>query len=184
MSNAEIIMAILGAAGLSGVSMSFVIKTFLSTAIKETITTVYKKQLENHKFLLKNSETVFEYKLNAAKKLYVIYQKMVPEKVFEHMEWEDVLEDIAHSFSKYHSELEEFLAEFQVFLSDTSLENIRGAILTCSDGKFTFEWDKAIKRDLVTYDSKDAANKLFETIKGTVEELRKEVNELISMPKS
>jgi len=63
METSEIIMFILGASGFTAVGTAFILKVFLEVGIKESIGSVYKKQLEDHKFLLKNSEIVFKYKL-------------------------------------------------------------------------------------------------------------------------
>ena len=78
MSTNEIIMAVLSTAGFTSVGTALVLKTFLETGIKESIGSVYKKQLEDHKFLLKNSEKVFQFKLDASRSLYKIFHEILP----------------------------------------------------------------------------------------------------------
>ncbi len=175
-------MSVLGTVSVASVSMTYVLKKYLGTAIEKSVASVYERQLENHKFLLKNSEKVFEYKLNATKVLYKILNDMVPKKTHPEMGWDEACDGIAESFEKHEDVLGNFLCDYQATLSTESLDKVKRAINLCSQGKFSFKWDGDMERELPTYSSLDNANKLFDVLNETVEILRNEVHDLISIP--
>ncbi|MGV8887994.1 MAG: hypothetical protein ACOH2P_08080 [Pseudomonas sp.] len=182
MVTSEIIMVVLSAAGFTAVGTAFVLKIFLETGIKESIGGVYKRQLENHKFLLKNSEKVFQFKLDASKALYKIFHDIVPKRSHPDMDWDEASEEIALSFSKHEEALDEFLCEYQSTLSPKILERVRDAISACSDGRFEYYWD-SVKQDAACNETaKEKASELYKVLFEAVELLRKEVHDMISGP--
>ncbi|TGU71419.1 hypothetical protein E4633_13905 [Geomonas terrae] len=178
----EIAMTALGVGGFTGLTMSFVLKIFLETGIKESVGSVYKKQLEDHKFLLKNSEKVFQYKLDASKSLYKILRDIIPRRSHPDMDWDDACEIIASGFSSHEKALNDFLCEYQSTLSDEILKRVRGAISACSDGHFEFYWDSKQQEPVCTKTAREKATELYDALDVAVEMLRKEVHEMISMP--
>ncbi len=84
METTDLVMTILGVGGFTGVSTWLVLKIFIETGIKESIGSVYKKQLEDHKFILKNSEKIFQFKLDASKSLYTILHEIKSVKGTDH----------------------------------------------------------------------------------------------------
>ncbi len=175
-------MAVLGTAGFTSVGTAFVLKTFLETGIKESIGSVYKKQLEDHKFLLKNSEKVFQFKLDASKNLYKIFHEILPKRSHPDMDWDEVSEEIAASFSEHEDALDKFLCEYQSTLSPEILRRIRDAINACSDGRFEFYWDSSAQDAVCTSTAKEKASELYDALNEAVEMLRKEVHDMISVP--
>jgi len=182
MSTAEIIISVLSTAGCTSVGTAWVLKTFLETGIKESIGSVYKKQLEDHKFLLKNSEKVFQFKLDASKSLYKIFHEMLPKKSYPEMDWDDVSQDIASSFRQHEDKLDNFLCEYQSTLSPEILIRIQSAINACSDGKFEFYFNSSASDVVCTDTAKDKAVELYDALEEAVEMLRKEVHDMISLP--
>ena len=182
MNNTEIILAILSTGGFTAISTTFVLKTFLETGIKESIGSVYKTQLENHKFLLKNSEKVFQYKLDASKNLYEILHIIIPKKSYPDMDWDDASEIIANSFSKHEDALDKFLCEYQSTLSPEILKRIRQAISACSEGNFEFYWNSSSADAMPNETAKKKAGELYDALNEAVEMLRIEVHEMISVP--
>jgi hypothetical protein len=182
MSTNEIIMAVLSTAGFTSVGTALVLKTFLETGIKESIGSVYKKQLEDHKFLLKNSEKVFQFKLDASRSLYKIFHEILPKKSHPDMDWGDVSEDIASSFSQYEDKLDNFLCEYQSTLSQEILIRIQRAITACSDGRFEFYFDSSAHDVVCTNTAREKAAELYDALDEAVEMLRKEVHDMISLP--
>jgi hypothetical protein len=177
----EIIMSILGAASFSAVGTAFVLKVFLEAGIKESISSVYKKQLEDHKFLLKNSEIVFKYKLDSSKSLYTILHSILPKKSYPDMDWDEACEEIASSFSKHEKALDKFLCDYQSTLSSQVLTRVKKAISACSDGQFEFYWDSSISDAVCTGTARENANELYKALSEAVELIRKEVHEMISV---
>lgn len=169
---------------LALVSIVFVLKTFLETGIKESIGNVYKKQLEDHKFFLKNSEKVFQFKLDASKSLYKIFHEMLPKRSHPEMDWEEARVEIASSFSQHEDKLDEFLCEYQSTLSPAILQRVRNAISACSDGRFAFYWDSFEQDAVCSNTAIEKASELHEALNEAVEMLRKEVHDMISAPKS
>lgn len=184
MSTTEIIMAVLGATGFTSISTVYVLKIFLETGIKEAIGSAYKKQLEEHKFLLKNSEKVFQFKLDASKSLYKIYHNMLPKRTHPDMDWDDAIEAIASSFSQHENKLDDFLCEYQSTLSPQILSRVRRAINACSDGRFEFYWDSSALDAVCTDSAKEKASELYYALNEAVEMLREEVHNMISVPKT
>ncbi|QEM69517.1 hypothetical protein FO488_16030 [Geobacter sp. FeAm09] len=184
MSTYEITMSVLGVGGFTGLSMAFVLNTLLKNGIKESISSVYKKQLEDHKFLLKNSEKVFQYKLDASKYLYKILRDIIPKRSYPDMDWDEACEAIALGFSAHEKALNDFLCEYQSTLSDEILKRIRSAISACSDGQFEFYWDSEQQEPIANKTAKEKATELYDALDGAVEMLRKEVHEMISMPRT
>ena len=182
MSTTEIIMTVLSTAGFTAVITGLVLKIFLETGIKEFIGSVYKKQLEDHKFLLKNSEKVFQFKLDASKSLYKIFHEMQPKVSHPDMDWAEACEVIAASFSQHEDKLDEFLCEYQSTLSPVILERVRNAINACSNGKFEFYWDSSAQDAVFTKTAREKASELYEALSEAVEMLRKEVHDMISVP--
>lgn len=182
MDTPEIIMTILGAGGFTALSTAFVLKTFIEAGIKESIGNVYKMQLENHKFLLKNSEKVFQYKLDASKNLYKILHDIIPKRSHLDMDWDEASEVIASSFSAHEDALDKFLCEYQSTLSPKILQRVRNAISACSDGQFEFYWDSSRRDAIYTNTAKEKAGELYDALNEAVEILRKEVHEMISVP--
>lgn len=182
MSAAEIIMVVLSSAGFTAVGTAFVLKTFLETGIKESIGSVYKKQLEDHKFLLKNSEKVFQFKLDASKSLYRIFHEILPKRTHPDMDWDEASEEIASSFSQHEDQLDKFLCEYQSTLSPEILERVRSAITACSDGRFEFYWDSTAQDAKCTDTAREKASELYKALNEAVEMLRKEVHNMISAP--
>ncbi len=182
MSTTEIIMAVLSTAGFTAAGTVWVLKTFLETALKESIGSVYKKQLEDHKFLLKNSEKVFQFKLDASKSLYRIFHEMLPKRSHPDMDWDEACEEIAASFSRHEDKLDDFLCEYQSTLSPEILERVRNSISACSDGRFEFYWDSPAQDALCTNTAKEKASKIYGALNEAVEMLRKEVHDMISVP--
>ena len=180
MDTSQIIMSILGAAGFTSVGTALVLKIFLETGIKESIASVYKKQLEDHKFLLKNSEIVFKYKLDASKKLYEVLHSILPKRSHPDMDWDEACEEIASSFSRHENALDDFLCEYQATLSKEILTRVKNAISACSDGQFEFYWDATINHALPTNNAKDNANELYNALNEAVELLRIEVNDMVT----
>jgi len=178
----ETILTILGMVGFASVSMGFVLKTYLTTGIKESIGSIYKKKLEEHKFLLKNSEKIFEYKLNASKALYKILHDILPKRNNPEMEWSEACEEIASSFSAHEKALDEFLCNYQSTLSDEILERVKRAVSACSDGGFEFYWSSSMDEPACSETGKDKADELYNALSEAVDLLRKEVNEMISLP--
>ena len=179
MNTTEVIMAILSTAGFTAVGTAFVLKTFLETGIKESIGSVYKKQLEDHKFLLKNSEKVFQFKLDASKCLYKIFHEMIPRKSHPDMDWGEVSEAIASSFREHEGALDSFLCEYQATLSQEILDRIQSAITACSDGKFEFYMDSSAHDVVCTNTAREKASELYNALEEAIELLRKEVHEMI-----
>jgi hypothetical protein len=175
-------MTALSAAGITSIGTAFVLKTFLETGIKESIGSVYKKQLEDHKFLLKNSEKVFQFKLDASKSLYKIFHEMLPKRSHPDMDWYEASEDIASSFRKHEDKLDNFLCEYQSTLSPEILTRVRSAINACSDGRFEFYWDSAAQNAVCTDTAREKAEELYNALNEAVEMLRKEVHDMISIP--
>ncbi|KGR32635.1 hypothetical protein OA39_05000 [Vibrio campbellii] len=171
-------LEILSAAGFSAAGVGAIVKLGLETDIKEAISNVYRKELEEHKFLLKNSEAVFNFKLEASKALYKIYLNILPKREHPDMDWEEACIQISSSFEIYEKELNEFLCEYQATLTDDILKRIKKAISACSDGSYAFYWD-APQFDTNSYEK---ANELFDSIQEAVEILRREVHEMISTP--
>ena len=184
MKTPEIIMTVLSTSVVTGGIVGFIVKTVLETGIRESIGSVYKKQLEDHKFRLKNSETVFKYKLNASKSLYKILHDILPKNPYPGMEWDDACEEIASSFSKHQVALNEFLCEYQSTLSFEILKRVRKATVACADGNYEFYWDQQIQNEVCTDSAKEKANELYEALQVAVEMLREEVHEMISVPKA
>ncbi|PQJ84543.1 hypothetical protein [Aliivibrio sifiae] len=179
---AENIFTILGAMGFTSVGTAFMLKTFIQTGIKESISNIYKKELEVHKFYLKNSEMVFKYKLEASKKLYKIRQSIIPKITNSDMDWDDAKEEIASSFEVYEKALDEFLCEYQATLSADVLKRICDAVSACSKGQFGYYWKPYDSSPTCTQSAKDNASELLEAIDEAAELLRKEVHSLISVP--
>ncbi len=184
MTTTEIVMTILGVGGFTGVSMAFVLKQFLKTSIKESIGSIYKKQLETHKFLLKNSEKVFQYKLDASKALFKIFYEIAPERTTPDMDIHDAFEQIASSFPSHEKALDEFLCEYQATLSPKILERVRSAISACSDGKFEYYWDNRNDEPVTSRTAIQKAEELYQALSDATEELREELHEMISSPAS
>jgi len=180
MTSSEIVLAVLSSAGFGAVGMSFILKVFLENGIKQSVGAVYKRQLENHKFLLKNSEKVFQFKLDASKALYRVFHNIMPKKTHPDMEWDEASEEIALSFGKHEDALDEFLCEYQSTLSPGILERIRKAINACSDGRFEYYWDSVAEDVSCNETAKEKATELYEALKEAVELLREEVHEMIS----
>ncbi|WP_102418342.1 hypothetical protein [Vibrio cyclitrophicus] len=166
------------AAGVSAAGVGAFVKVGLETGIKEAVSNVYRKELEEHKFLLKNSEAVFNFKLDASKALYKIYLAILPTRNDPEMGWEEACIQISSSFSTHETALNEFLSEYQATLTDETLKRIKKAVSACSDGRCNFYWDDS-QFDANSYEK---ANELFKSVEEAVEILRKEVHEMISTP--
>ena len=175
-------MTILGITGLTAIGTGFVLKTVLEIGIKESIGGIYERRLEDHKFLLKNSEKVFQFKLDASKSLYRIFHEMLPKRSHPDMDWDDASEEIAASFSQHEDKLDYFLCEYQSTLSPAILDRVRKAINACSDGRFEFYWDASAEDAVCTNTAREKASELYKALNEAVEMLRKEVHDMISVP--
>lgn len=171
-------LEIVTAAGFSAVGVGAFVKIGLETGIKEAVSNVYRKELEEHKFLLKNSEAVFNFKLEASKALYKIYLGILPKRDDPSMDWEEACTQISSSFSSHETALNEFLSEYQATLTDETLKRVKKAVSACSDGRCNFYWDDP----QYEANSYEKANELFKSVEEAVEILRKEVHEMISTP--
>ncbi len=180
MNASEIILTILG----TGSFTTIAVKTFLETTIRESVGNTYKKQLEDHKFLLKNSEKVFQYKLDASKSLYRILHKISPKQSTPEMDFHEACEEIASSFSNHENMLDDFLCEYQATLSPEILNKIRAAITACSNGKFGFDWDSSSEDVVCTRTAIENAELLYTAVYEAVEMLREEVHDMITFPKN
>lgn len=176
----EIIMAMLGTAGLTALSTGYVFKSFLENGIEASISSAYKKQSEEHKHQLKNSEKVFEYKLEASKILYKILRDIQPKQSHPRLDWSDVCEEIVSRFSKHEATLDEFLCEYQATLSPAVLKRLRRAVISCADGQFELYWDLKAQDPKHTKTAIDKANELYESLNEAVDMLRNEVHVMIS----
>lgn len=178
----ESVMSVLSTAVFTAFGTTLVLRAFLETSIKEYIGSVYKKQLEDHKFLLKNSEKVFQFKLDASKSLYRIFHEMLPRRSHPDMGWDEACEEIAASFRKHEDALDEFLCEYQSTLSAEILKRVRNAINSCSDGRFEFYWDSSAQDAVCSDTAREKASELYKALFEAVEMLRKEVHGMISLP--
>lgn len=179
MNTSEIILTILGTGGFTTIA----VKTFLETTIKESIGTAYKKQLEEHKFLLKNSEKVFQYKLDASKSLYKVLHEITPKKSNPDMDFYEACEEIASSFLSHENALDDFLCEYQATLSPEILQRVHAAVAACSDGRFEFYFDSSVDDIVCSSYGIAKAELLYKVISEAVEILRAEVYEMITIPK-
>jgi hypothetical protein len=182
METSEVIMTVLGAAGFTGVSTGFVLKVFLEAGIKESIGGVYKKQLEDRKSLLKNSEKIFQYKLDASKRLYKILHELLPKRTNPDMDSYEAYGAIAGSFSSHEDALDDFLCDYQATLSPAILERVRKAVNACSDGKIDFNFDSSTQGTICSDAAIEKAEELNKSLLEAVEMLRKEVHQMIYVP--
>ena len=176
-----IVGSALGAAGISALIIGVFLKNALNTTINEVVGNIYKKKLEDHKFLLKNSELVFKFKLDASKSLFKILHDILPRRSNPDMDWEDACEEIASSFSQHEEALYIFLCEYQATLSTDILIRVKSAITACSEGRFEFDWDSSGQSTVPSKSGKEKADELYKVLNEAVEILRAEVFEMIAL---
>lgn len=101
-----------------GIGGAFLIKTLVETGIKKTVELNFDKHLETYKTTLskelvslksslKNLEVFFVRQLEALNMLRSIFRKVLPKRRTPNMDWYEVCEEIANSFSKLAERLHE-----------------------------------------------------------------------------
>lgn len=167
----------------AGISIGFILKIFLETGIKEALSQVYKKDLENYKFYLKNSEKVFEFKLNASKEMYKLSRDIKPEKSHPDMDWHEACEQIAYDFSAYEKKLNNFMCEYHATLSEDIYERIHKAISACAIGNSGVTIASTDQPPICNETATQKASELFDALQEAVDMLRKEVQDMIVFKK-
>ena len=164
----------------------FVFKHLVKSVIDEAVKVSFAKhieeyklqlscELEKQKFILKNSETIFNQQLEALNKLRTIFRHTLPQKRHPDMDWYEACEEIAGSFSAHAAELDEFICVYGTVLPSDSLGKLETAASLANDGTFQFYWDHKRDNVVATKEAIDTANAMFDAIREAVSSLESEV---------
>ena len=157
-------------------------KVLIENGIKESINTFFQKKLEDYKFILKNSEKVFQFKLDASKELFKIAQDIIPEKTHPDMDWSEACEQITLNYGWLEESLNKFLCEYHATLSPNLYERIQNARKSCFIVKSGVTIDSLDQPPRFNSDAIENAGKLFDIINEAVDVLRIEVQAMIAPP--
>jgi len=93
-------------------------------------------KIELERLKSKNTELYFQKQLEAAKKLYKLRSKILPNYRMPNMDWDDACKDIAHSFEEIEENIESYTIEYFSVLSNDIINKLNSAKQNAAIGKF------------------------------------------------
>ena len=127
------------------------------------------KDLEKLKSLLKNTELIFQKKLDALTSLIKLSYDVLPEKYHPDMEWDEACDEIAINFEKIGKEIEGILTSFEPVMPNNVTKLLNESLTICTNGKFEVTND-------VSEEGNKMADKLFSKIQQSIKLFKNNLN--------
>ena len=140
----------------SEIGVISIISVAISVIYNNFIEHRFNKMIETHKSSLKNSEKLLDYRLKALKELYKIKKNLLSDKTCLEDDYDIALENVVCNFRTHEKSIENFIFDYQAFLSENVFKKLESALYTCSDGKLhaqSYECsdnEMAMAKDLVS----------------------------------
>ena len=191
----ETILKILTISGASAVSVVLLLKTLVQTGITKAVELNFNKHLESYKLVLgkeleslksslKNSEIFFVRQLEALTALRGIFRKFIPKPNYPDMDWYEACEEIANSFSAHEKIIHEYLCTYDAVLPESVREHIEAASLIANNGTFEYDYDSKSNDARPTKEAIESAEKLYESLKASINEFQSIIEEKIGARKT
>mgnify|MGYP000888408090 FL=1 len=141
----------------------------------ETLKNSFLKDSESHKIKLKKSELIFEKQFEAASELVALYRSFIPDIYAKHMDYEDFLDRYVFSSKEIEIKLKKYLAQHGAILGDDVESKLNECLRIAAWNKFEISPDYQ-----PSFEGKDEAEKLYQTLSQAKELMIKKVHEQIS----